>query len=342
MPPARHPVTSEPVIRAESLSKSYRRHHQDPGIHGALRAFAHRRTEERLALAPLDLEVAPGEFVGLLGPNGAGKTTVVKLCCGLVRPTAGTVSVLGHEPARRRAEFLQSIAVVFGQKSMLWWDVPTVDSMLVHKAMYALDGPTYRRRVGELTEVLSLSEVLDVPVRRLSLGERMRCELALSLLHSPRLLFADEPTIGLDVTAKQALRGMLARTNEALGTTVVLTSHDMDDVEALCRRILLVSGGHLTFDGDVAGLRARIAPRRLIRAVVENPLRPEDLPAGARLLDPRTIGLEASEEELEDAVASVLALGGLRDLSVQEVDLEAVMARAYSEQAGAGAERGQR
>ncbi|WP_199586242.1 ATP-binding cassette domain-containing protein [Brachybacterium sp. JB7] len=218
-----------------------------------------RRTEERQALAPLDLEVAPGEFVGLLGPNGAGKTTLVKLCCGLIRPTTGSVSVLGYEPARRRAEFLQSIAVVFGQKSMLWWDVPTIDSMLVHRAMYALDSPTFRRRVGDLTEVLDLSGVIDVPVRRLSLGERMRCELALSLLHSPRLLFADEPTIGLDVTAKQALRAMLARTNETLGTTIVLTSHDMDDVEALCRRILLVADGHLTSIFHGVGRSARSA-----------------------------------------------------------------------------------
>jgi ABC-2 type transport system ATP-binding protein len=340
MSAARHHSSSSPVIRAASLSKSYRRHHQDPGIRGALNAFVRRRTEERQALSPLDLEVAPGEFVGLLGPNGAGKTTLVKLCCGLIRPTAGSVSVLGHEPALRRAEFLQSIAVVFGQKSMLWWDVPTIDSMLVHKAMYALDGPTYRRRVGELTEVLDLSAVIDVPVRRLSLGERMRCELALSLLHSPRLLFADEPTIGLDVTAKQALRAMLARTNETLGTTIVLTSHDMDDVEALCRRILLVADGHLTFDGDLAGLRARIAPRRQIRAVLDRDLEPADLPTTARLLDPRTVLLEASEEELEGVVGSVLALGGIRDLSVQEVDLDAVMASAYAEQAGR--DRGQR
>ncbi|WP_114853928.1 ATP-binding cassette domain-containing protein [Brachybacterium sp. YJGR34] len=336
MSPAQSPSSTEPVIRASSLSKSYRRHHQDPGIRGALRAFVGRRTEHHQALAPLDLEIAPGEFVGLLGPNGAGKTTLVKLCCGLVRPTGGTVRVLGHEPARRRAEFLQSIGVVFGQKSMLWWDVPTADSMLVHRAMYALDGPTYRRRLGELTEVLDLHEVLDVPVRHLSLGERMRCELALSLLHSPPLLFADEPSIGLDVTAKLALRSMLARTNRVLGTTIVLTSHDMDDVEALCRRILLISGGHLTFDGDLAGLRARLAPRRQIRAVLDHPPRTEDLPAGAGLDGSQTVVLEATEEELEGAVAAVLALGGLRDLSVQEVDLDVVMDRAYTEQAGAG------
>jgi len=330
MSAAHRPSPTLPVIRASSLSKSYRRHHQDPGIRGALRAFARRRAERKVALAPLDLEVAPGEFVGLLGPNGAGKTTLVKLCCGLIRPTSGTVRVLGHEPSRRRSAFLQSIAVVFGQKSMLWWDVPTIDSMLVHKAMYALDGPTYRRRLGELIEVLDLAEVIDVPVRRLSLGERMRCELALSLLHSPQLLFADEPTIGLDVTAKQALREMLARTNDALGTTIVLTSHDMDDVEALCRRVLLVADGRLTFDGNIASLRARLAPRRLIQAVLDRPPELADLPAGATLRDDRTVLMEASEEELEDAVGAVLALGGLRDLSVQEVDLDTVMARAYA------------
>lgn len=339
MSSARHLSPSEPVIRAVSLSKSYRRHHQDPGIRGALHAFLGRRAEDRLALTPLDLEIAPGEVVGLLGPNGAGKTTLVKLCCGLIRPTTGTVNVLGHEPARRRAEFLKTIAVVFGQKSMLWWDVPTIDSMLVHKAMYGLDGPTYRHRVGELTEVLSLHEIIDVPVRRLSLGERMQCELALSLLHSPRLLFADEPTIGLDVTAKQALRSMLIRTNEALGTTIVVTSHDMDDVEALCRRILLVAGGQLTFDGDLSGLRARIAPRRQIRAVLDRPVPPENLPPGAVLRDHGVVSIEASEEELEGAVASVLALGGLRDLTVQEVDLDTIMAQVYTQQSRAGRER---
>lgn len=341
MSTAPHPRSSEPAIRAVSLSKSYRRHHQDPGIRGALNAFVRRRTEDRQALAPLDLEIAPGEFVGLLGPNGAGKTTLVKLCCGLVRPTSGTVTVLGHEPAQRRAEFLQSIAVVFGQKSMLWWDVPTIDSMLVHKAMYALDGPTYRHRVAELTEVLDLGEVLDVPVRRLSLGERMRCELALSLLHSPRLLFADEPTIGLDVTAKQALRAMLARTNQALGTTMVLTSHDMDDVEALCRRILLVADGHLRFDGDIDGLRAQIAPRRVVRAVLDRPPEPQQLPPGASQPDPFTVTVDAPEEELEGVVTSILALGGLRDLTVQQVDLDAVMARVYSEQRGPDHSEGQ-
>lgn len=251
--------SKSPVITARSLGKTYRRHHQAPGVRGALAAFLHRRTEHHEALAPLDLEIAPGEFVGLLGPNGAGKTTMVKLCCGLVRPSTGTLQVLGHEPARRHPTFLQQIAVVFGQKSMLWWDVPTADSMLVHKAMYELDDATYTARVAELTEVLNLANVLDVPVRRLSLGERMRCELALALLHSPRLLFADEPTIGLDVTAKQALRTMLARANQDLGTTVVLTSHDMTDVQALCRRILLVRKGHLAFDGDLDALH-RLVP----------------------------------------------------------------------------------
>ncbi|MEZ5086212.1 MAG: ATP-binding cassette domain-containing protein [Tessaracoccus sp.] len=318
-----------PVVRARALTKTYRRHRQEPGIRGALAAFVHRTIEEHQALAPLDLEIGEGEFVGLLGPNGAGKTTLVKLCCGLIRPTSGFLSVLGHEPGLRRGSFLREIAVVLGQKSMLWWDVPTLDSMLVHKAMYGLDAVTYASRLGELTEVLDLDRLLDVPVRRLSLGERMRCELALALLHSPRLLFADEPTIGLDAVAKRALRAMLARANDALGTTIVLTSHDMDDVEALCRRILLMRSGGLEFDGDIAGLRRMISPTREVRAVFADPPPPGILPAGIWSEDACTVVLDVAEADLESAVASVVAAGSLTDLSVTEPDLDAVMARLY-------------
>ncbi|MFT3887080.1 MAG: ATP-binding cassette domain-containing protein [Arachnia sp.] len=320
---------SSPVVRAAALTKVYRRHRQNPGIRGALAAFTHRTVEEHRALAPLDLEIADGEFVGLLGPNGAGKTTLVKLCCGLIRPSAGTLAVLGHEPARRRADFLRSIAVVLGQKSMLWWDVPTLDSMLVHKAMYDLDDATYAARLHELTEVLDLRGLLDVPVRRLSLGERMRCELALALLHAPRLLFADEPTIGLDAVAKRALRAMLARANEALGTTVVLTSHDMDDVEALCRRVLLMRSGELEFDGDIPGLRRLIAPTREIRAVFADPPPPGSIRGGSWSDDGCTVVLDVPEADLEPTVSAVLAAGGLTDLAVTEADLDAVMARLY-------------
>lgn len=317
------------VIRADGLTKTYRRHRQQPGVRGALAAFVRRTVEEHQALTPLDLQIADGEFVGLLGPNGAGKTTLVKLCCGLIRPTSGSLEILGHEPGRRRASFLREIAVVFGQKSMLWWDVPTLDSMLVHKAMYDLDAATYASRLGELTEVLDLHGLLDVPVRRLSLGERMRCELALALLHSPRLLFADEPTIGLDAVAKRALRAMLARANETLGTTVVLTSHDMDDVEALCRRVLLMHSGHLEFDGDVAGLRRLIVPTREIRAVFADPPPPGSLPDGVWTDDACTVSLDVHEDDLETVVASIIAAGSVTDLSVSEADLDAVMAHLY-------------
>jgi ABC-2 type transport system ATP-binding protein len=246
-----------PAIQTKALTKTYRYTEQRPGLGGAVRGLLRPDRRERVAVDALDLTVPRGQVIGLLGPNGAGKTTTIKMLCGLLRPSGGELEVLGHRPSRRGYDFLSRISVVFGQKSMLWWDVSTYDSLLIHKEMYALPRPRFEQTVADLSERLQINGILNIPVRKLSLGQRMRCELMLALLHGPELLFADEPTVGLDVVAKLAVRTFLAELNRDLGTTIVLTSHDMNDVAALCDRVLVINHGRPVFDGDLAALRAR-------------------------------------------------------------------------------------
>ncbi|MEV6285902.1 ATP-binding cassette domain-containing protein [Kribbella sp. NPDC051770] len=245
------------AITATDLTKVYRYTEQAPGMRGALKGLLKPVRRQRTAVDALTLTVPEGQVIGLLGPNGAGKTTTIKMLCGLLRPTGGDLQVLDHEPHKRSFDFLSRISVVFGQKSMLWWDVSTYDSLLIHREMYAIPKPAFDASVAELTERLDVAHLVDIPVRKLSLGQRMRCELVLALLHQPALLFADEPTVGLDVVAKLALRNFLAEMNRDHGTTIVLTSHDMSDVAALCHRIALIDHGVLGFDGDLQELRQR-------------------------------------------------------------------------------------
>src|SRR5262249_10252484 len=211
------------------------------------------------AVADVSFAIRPGELVGFLGPNGAGKTTTLKVLTGLLHPSAGEVRVLGYVPAARQPALQRQFALVMGQKSQLWWDLPSFDSLLVFKEIYGLDDATFAARVAELSELLELGELLRVPVRKLSLGERMKCELAVSLLHRPRVLFLDEPTIGLDVPMQRRIRAFLAEDNRRYGTTVLLTSHAMADVEALCRRVIVIHHGTLLYDRDLPALVRRFA-----------------------------------------------------------------------------------
>jgi ABC-2 type transport system ATP-binding protein len=259
------------VISVEGLTKSFRVHRREPGLASSLRSLVKRTYVSSDAVWNVSFSVAAGEIVGFLGPNGAGKTTTLKCLSGLLHPDAGSVRVLGFEPFQRKAEFLKQITLVLGQRTSLLWDLPASDAFAVNKAIYRIPERDYRAALDELVELLALAPLLTKQVRALSLGERMRCELAGALLHHPQILFLDEPTLGLDVNGQVAIRSFLARYNATYGATVLLTSHYMGDMTALAKRVLVIDKGSLRFDGDLHKLVEDHSPFRVIRVTLRNP-----------------------------------------------------------------------
>ncbi len=260
---------SRPSIHVRGLRKTYEVPERDSGIRAAAASLVRRRTKQIAAVAGIDFDVVPGEIVGFLGPNGAGKTTTLKMLSGLLHPTAGEVDVLGHVPWRRENAYLERMTLIMGQRNQLAWDIPVMDSFELNRVIYGVGNEDFRRRLDELSELLDLGELVRKPVRNLSLGERMKCEIAGSLLHQPDVLFLDEPTIGLDVTMQRRIRTFIAEYNARTGATTLLTSHYMADVEALCKRVIVIHHGALLFDGDLTGLIARFAPRKTISMDLE-------------------------------------------------------------------------
>jgi ABC-2 type transport system ATP-binding protein len=273
-----------PSIRVRDLRKTYDVPEREGGIAAATRSLFRRRTKSIEAVAGISFEVQPGEIVGFLGPNGAGKTTTLKMLAGLLHPTSGEAEALGHVPWRREDDFLRRMTLIMGQRNQLAWDIPVVDSFELNRAIYGVDRAAYTVRLAELAELLDLDELVRKPVRNLSLGERMKVEIAGSLLHRPEVLFLDEPTIGLDVTMQRRIRSFIEEYNARTGATTLLTSHYMADVEALCKRIIVIHHGVLLYDGDLTGLISRFAPHKTIAI---------DLDAGAA--DPTAVVAAALE-----------------------------------------------
>ncbi|MDT0302777.1 ABC transporter ATP-binding protein [Streptomonospora wellingtoniae] len=290
-----------------------------------------RRRRRRVgAVGGVSFDVAPGEIVGYLGPNGAGKSTTMKMLTGILAPSAGRLRVHGLEPAAQRTALARRIGVVFGQRTTLWWDLPLRDSLALTRHLYRVPRADHRRRLAELTEVLELSEFLATPVRQLSLGQRMRGDLAAALLHDPRLLVLDEPTIGLDVVSKSAIRDFLLRLNAERGTTILLTTHDLGDVERLCRRVMVIDSGRLAFDGDLAGLHAAAPLPRTLVVDLERAGAPIEVDGA------RTAAVEGPRQWLElhgnpaNVVAEVTARHRVADITLQEPDIEEVVRRIYA------------
>jgi ABC-2 type transport system ATP-binding protein len=255
---------TSPAILVRDLRKIYVVSHQEAGAMAALGGLVHRRKVEIRAVDGISFELTPGEIVGFLGPNGAGKTTTLKMLSGLLHPTAGEVSVLGYVPWKREKSFLRQITLVMGQRNQLVWDIPALHSFELNRAIYRIPAEDYRRMLDELTELLDLGPLLRKPVRNLSLGERMKCEIAAALLHRPRVVFLDEPTIGLDVTMQRRIRAFITEYNRRFEATVLLTSHYMADVEALCRRVVVIHRGRLLYDGDLSILVRKFTAHKTI------------------------------------------------------------------------------
>ena len=280
--------------------------------------------------------MAEGEIVGFLGPNGAGKTTTLKMLSGLLYPTSGEVRVLGHVPWKREAELLSAITLVMGNRSQLIWDIPAADSLRVLQEIFRIPEVHYQRSLSELVDLLELEPLLHKPVRNLSLGERMKVEFAAALIHEPRILFLDEPTIGLDVTMQGRIRHFVAEYNRRSGATILLTSHYMDDVVALCKRVIVIHHGHLLYDGALAGLAERMAPYKLIRVTLgESALRLAALDAYGEIVaqDEGRVTLRVPREDAPDRTARLVQdfRGQVLDLTLEDPPIEEVIDRVFSE-----------
>ncbi|WP_116248300.1 ATP-binding cassette domain-containing protein [Nocardiopsis sp. FIRDI 009] len=288
-----------------------------------------RRRRTVSAVRDVTLTVRPGEIVGYLGPNGAGKSSTMKMLTGILTPTAGRVRVAGLEPSRERTRLAARIGVVFGQRTTLWWDLPLRDSLELTRHMYRIPAADHARRLAELTDLLDLGPFLATPVRQLSLGQRMRGDLTAALLHGPELLVLDEPTIGLDVVSKAAIRAFLLRLNAEEGTTILLTTHDLGDVERLCRRVVVIDRGTLAYDGDLAGLRASVPAPRVLVVDLAAPAPPVEVPGGTcvRVEGPRQ-WLELSDNPAA-VIAEITRRHGVADLTLREPDIEHVVAALY-------------
>ncbi|MFM7266426.1 MAG: ATP-binding cassette domain-containing protein, partial [Cyanobium sp.] len=296
------------MIRCEGLGKTFRIADKQPGLAGTLRHLVRRRTRDVAAVKQVSFTVEPGEMVGFLGPNGAGKTTTLKMLSGLIHPSEGRAEVAGFLPQRRQAEFLRRITLVMGQKQQLIWDLPPLDSLRVNAAIYGIPDGEARRRIDELSAMLELGPELTRPVRKLSLGQRMKAELLAALLHQPAVLFLDEPTLGLDVNAQARVRAFLADYNRRTGATVLLTSHYLADITALCPRVLLIHQGGLFHDGSLRDLSERLAPCRQVRLELREPLPAERLAIFGQIesLEGRAVSLLVPREQLTEAVARML------------------------------------
>ena len=322
-----------PAIRLRDLGKIYRVSEREPGIRAALASLVRRRKSEVRAVDGISFDLAPGEIVGFLGPNGAGKTTTLKMLSGLLHPTSGELSVLSYVPWRRDKAFLRQITLVMGQRNQLVWDIPAADSFELNRAIYRIPAADYKRTLDELIALLELQPLLAKPVRNLSLGERMKCEIAAALLHKPQVVFLDEPTIGLDVTMQRRIRAFIAEYNRRTGATVLLTSHYMADVEALCRRVIVIHHGKLLFDGELADLVQRFSAHKTI--VVQLKDCAADLHAYGEIVscEDGRLTLRVPRTETARVTERLLADLPVIDLTVADPPIEEVIERVFAQEA---------
>lgn len=320
------------VIQTHNLSKIYKRFEKEAGLGGSVKSLFNRKFIEKRAVLDFDIEIEEGEFVGLIGPNGAGKTTLIKMLTGIIAPTSGEISVLGFYPNKLENDFKRKYAVVMGQKSQLFFELSAADMFLLFKELYSIPDSEYKKNVDYFVNLFGVSEQLNVQVRTLSLGERMKMELIVALLHNPRILFLDEPTIGLDAVAQRQMRGFLRDVNRDKGTTILLTSHYMEDIKSLCKRCVVINSGGKLYDGGLDSLLANFQKHKKLTLSYENPFKPV-LPDGVSLLEQSQFKLTVLVErsKVKDALKSLIVQGEISDIGVEEEDIGVVVERIYAE-----------
>ena len=328
--------TNSPVIEVSQLSKHYKVPVREAGLKAATKSLVKRAYRTVKAVDNISFSLQPGEIVGFLGPNGAGKTTTLKMLSGLLYPTAGVPNVLGFEPSRRQADFLRQITLVMGNRSQMAWDLPALDSFELQRAIYSIPHAEFEQTRDEFIELLELQELVHKPIRNLSLGERMKMEIAGALLHRPKVLYLDEPTIGLDVTMQRRIRAFITEYNRCTGATVLLTSHYMADVEALCKRVIVIHHGSILFDGDLGGLIERFSAFKTIEVIlkrrIDNPSQYGEVlqREGVRVI------LRVRKSEVSQVTARILAEQPVDDLSVESPPIEDVIEKVFSQRNTAG------
>lgn len=332
-------AVSEPAIHVDSLTKVFRVPVREGGLVASLRSLVRREHRDIRAVESVSFDIAPGEVVGFLGPNGAGKTTTLKMLAGLLYPTSGELSVLGHVPSRRESAFLRRMTMVMGNRNQLQWDLPALDSFELMRAIYRLHPDDFRRARDEFIELLDLGDLVRKPVRNLSLGERMKVEIAAALLHQPDVLFLDEPTLGLDVTMQKRIRSFVAEYNRRHGATVLLTSHYMADVQALCKRVIVIHHGRILYDGELARLGSQFSATKTIAVTLAEGARTADLTAYGEVVSSEegVVQLRVSRADAPQVAARILRELPVADLTIEDPPIEDVIESVFAEARAAAA-----
>jgi ABC-2 type transport system ATP-binding protein len=323
-----------PVIEVQNLSKVFKIPRKDPGLRGALKALFLPRYEDKVAVDGISFSVEAGEMIGYIGLNGAGKSTTIKMLTGILVPTGGSVRVLGRDPHGQRIDNAREIGVVFGQRTQLWWDLAFVESLSLVAKIYQVPEPRYKELLDRFAETLDLKELLHVPIRNMSLGQKMRAELAATLIHEPRVVYLDEPTIGLDLIVKERIREFIKEQNQTRGTTVILTTHDLGDIEELSRRVIIIDAGRLIYDGPLSTIKERFGKHREITFETRSAPGAVTLPEGAEvtLLESRklTVRFDRTATTASQVAASLMNQLEVADFSLSEPDLASIIRQIYN------------
>jgi ABC-2 type transport system ATP-binding protein len=321
------------TISVTNLSKTFSSPIKQPGVWGSIKSLVKRNYKTVSAVKDISFEINQGELVGFIGPNGAGKTTTLKMLSGLLHPTTGTIDILGYTPFERKGEYLKKISLVMGQKNQLWWDLPAADTFLLHKELYDVPTNQFKTTLNELTDLLELEEKITRPVRTLSLGQRMKCELAAALLHRPQILFLDEPTIGLDIVVQKKVREFIKEYNKKYNATVILTSHYMDDVKEICDRVIMIDKGTLMFDGPIDDMIKKYAGHKLLTLIINGKVHTKDFEEFGEVEDftlPKVV-LKVPREKTSKIASLILSRFEVDDLEINEPDLEEIVRIAFGQ-----------
>lgn len=322
------------IIHVENLVKSYTTYKRGSGFAESVKSFFKRKKVEVHAVNDISFEIEKGSICGILGPNGAGKSTTIKMLCGALYPTSGRIDVMGYSPAKDRVKYVKRIGAVFGQKSQLIWDIPPIDSFAMNKAIYDINDADYEKRLKEMTELFDIGEVIHKPTRVLSLGERMKCEFVMAMLHQPEIVFLDEPTIGLDVIAKTKIREVIAEMNRQ-GTTFILTTHDLEDVEQLAHKVIIINHGEKVFDDSLQNLKSTLGNKKIITLTFAEPYEDGTL-GGMKVIhedNPHKVSLEVDldKQSMKDFLSNLNETVSFLDISIKELPMDMIITRIYNE-----------